>query len=300
MSSTNSFNLYYIKDKDIILSDFLSRQMIDKSNPHEIIPISFDMKAMLKDRYYNIGNESRCLGQTHSQAKIIGIKLPEVHGVDKGINPDIKPERQVLKSKNSANKPKLGQERECFRREMKAQAQVQLQVQIKDENQTREQTLTKQREGLQMPLNKQTTVRYIEQEPKNDIIPKHINKTTVTEMKIPIYPDPLMNPPPRLPDVKMQDDRKINLDLDLEINKDFEENSLYQEGIISEIYQRPDRSQLLQPSELADLVNTNNIVQKYLPKQTDIDKILKIIQRKVLKGTHLPVTIKEIEVGYLK
>ena len=30
-----------------------------------------------------------------------------------------------------------------------------------------------------------------------------------------------------------------------------------------------------------------------------MDKILKIIQRKVLKGTHLPVTIKEIQVGYL-
>ena len=36
-----------------------------------------------------------------------------------------------------------------------------------------------------------------------------------------------------------------------------------------------------------------------MPKQTAIDKILKIIQRKVLKGTHLPVTIKEIQVGYL-
>ena len=36
-----------------------------------------------------------------------------------------------------------------------------------------------------------------------------------------------------------------------------------------------------------------------MPKQTDIDKILKVIQRKVLKGTHLPVTIKEILAGYL-
>ena len=121
----------------------------------------------------------------------------------------------------------------------------------------------------------------------------------MTEIQIPIYPDPLMKPPPRPPDMKTQDDRKINLDLDLEINKDFEENSLYQEGIMSEIYIRPDKSQLLEPPELADLVNTNNIVQKYLPKQTDIDKILKGIQRKVLKGTHLPVTIKEIQVGYL-
>ena len=50
---------------------------------------------------------------------------------------------------------------------------------------------------------------------------------------------------------------------------------------------------------MADLINTNNLIQKYLPKQTDIDKILKIIDRKVLKGMHLPVTIKEMQVGYL-
>ena len=85
----------------------------------------------------------------------------------------------------------------------------------------------------------------------------------------------------------------------MDINKDFEENSPYQEGIILETYQRPDKSQLLEPPELADLINTNNLVQKYLPKQTDVDKIFKIIQRKLMKGTHLPVTIKEIQAGYL-
>ena len=106
--SAYSFNLYYMKGKDIILSDILSRQIIDKSNPHELLPISFDMKAMLKDGYYSIGNESRYLVQTHSQAKDSGIKLPEVHSVDKCINPNIKPERQILKSQNLANKDKVG------------------------------------------------------------------------------------------------------------------------------------------------------------------------------------------------
>ena len=96
-----------------------------------------------------------------------------------------------------------------------------------------------------------------------------------------------------------QDDRQADLELDLEINKDFEENSPYQEEIILEIYQRPDKLQIVDPPELIDLVNTEWIVQKYLPKQTDIDKILKVIQRKVLKGTHLPLTIKEIQAGYL-
>ena len=37
-----------------------------------------------------------------------------------------------------------------------------------------------------------------------------------------------------------------------------------------------------------------------MPKQADIDKILKVIQRKVLKGTHLLVDIKEIQAGYLQ
>ena len=36
-----------------------------------------------------------------------------------------------------------------------------------------------------------------------------------------------------------------------------------------------------------------------MPKQTDIDKILEVIQSKVLKGTHLPVEVKEIQVGCL-
>ena len=36
-----------------------------------------------------------------------------------------------------------------------------------------------------------------------------------------------------------------------------------------------------------------------MPKQTDIDKILEVIRKKVLKGTHLPLTIKEIQAGYL-
>ena len=62
--SAYSFNLYYMKGKDMILSDFLSRQEIDKSDPHEIIPISFDMKAILNEKYYKIEEEGKYLVQT--------------------------------------------------------------------------------------------------------------------------------------------------------------------------------------------------------------------------------------------
>ena len=52
--SSYSFNLYYIKGKDMILSDFLSRHDVYDSNLHEIIPISFNLRTVLQDKYHNI------------------------------------------------------------------------------------------------------------------------------------------------------------------------------------------------------------------------------------------------------
>ena len=52
--SLHSFILYYMKGKDMILSDFLSKQMNSDSYPHEIIPISFNMYKSLHKTYYSI------------------------------------------------------------------------------------------------------------------------------------------------------------------------------------------------------------------------------------------------------
>ena len=117
---------------------------------------------------------------------------------------------------------------------------------------------------------------------------------------VPSYPEPYYRPPPRPPDETIIKDSQNNLqNFDPDRRVEFEENSPHQEGIISEIYERPDASLIQDPPELQDLVDTTQLIQKFLPKQADIDKILDIIRRKVLKGTHLPLTIKEIQAGYL-
>ena len=67
---------------------------------------------------------------------------------------------------------------------------------------------------------------------------------------------------------------------------------------MSETFQRLDKKVFQEQKELGDLISKGNLIHKYLPKQTDIDKILEVIQRKVLKDTHLLVEIKEIRVGY--
>ena len=85
------------------------------------------------------------------------------------------------------------------------------------------------------------------------------------------------------------DDRKVKENINSDINFDFEENSPFREGVISKTFQRPDKSFFQEPKELGNLINKGNLVHKYLPKQKEIDKILEIIQRKELKGTHLPI-----------
>ena len=109
---------------------------------------------------------------------------------------------------------------------------------------------------------------------------------------LPFYLDLTYRPPPKLVRIPMSESPE-NMDISPELNTDFEENSPFQEGVISEIYQRPDKSFFQEPQEFEGLGNTGRKVQKFLPKQADKDKILKIIQRKGLKGTYLPVTIKE-------
>ena len=241
----------------MILRDFLSRQRTDYSNPHEIIPISFNMQAILRDRYYNIRQKekNRYLIQIWSQSKISGIKLPEVN---KGIEPRVKPEKQILKpiklgtESNPQSKLRLGQGRAGLRRKMKIPVQIQSQIQTSGGDQVKEQTLPKQKEVVQPPLTKLSTDRSIGHMPETDIIPHHTIRTKINTRQVPFYPDPLIKPPLRLPVTKTQDNRRMTLDVDFDINKDFEENSPYQEGIISKTYQRPDKSQFLEPPELAD------------------------------------------------
>ena len=92
--SSYSCNLYYMKGKDMILSDFLSRQTHDNSNPCDIIPISFNMHNKLHERYYKTETKERYLVQMQLQTKSSGVILPEVHGAMKILDMNLLPENQ--------------------------------------------------------------------------------------------------------------------------------------------------------------------------------------------------------------
>ena len=108
--------------------------------------------------------------------------------------------------------------------------------------------------------------------------------------------DRLINNNPFMPDVPLhldlllkapkqqtikQNAQEINPNAN--INIDFEENSPFQEGVMLETFQRLDKSFFQNPKELGGLISREKLVHRFLPKQTDIDKILEVIQRNSTK-----------------
>ena len=334
--SPYSFILYYIKGKDMVLSDFLSRQKTDDSNPHEIIPISFTLKSLVNNHFYQINstnkiNESetnKYLIQTRSQAKSSGIKVPEIHGANKGINPHIKLGRQrplptppthgILPTTlaqpgdkglptHPIPKPRIGQGRAGLKTKIRTNQSTPLPKQMLAQP---IQTLAP-KEVLSLPQPTGQSQENMQPQHHMPIpLTKHqpVDPTCIMQPIGPkiqhrpshTYHNQNARPPSRPPDVTNSiDSQKDLLENDLHRKLDIEENSPFQEGIISETYKRPDKSYVQEPHNLKYLIDTTKLIQKFLSKQMDIDKILEIIKRKVLKGTHLPLTIKEIQAGYL-
>ena len=199
---------------------------------------------------------NKYLVQTRSQTKSSGVNVPEVHGIVKGLNPHVKPERQksvvtLLPDKRSPivtkppiPKPRFGQGRAGIRRKGKAILPTPTPIQTPTPIPT-----PAPRAGKSLPepvLQSQETLQLQHHIPA----PLPINQPTPTcitqpigpkieHRPIPPYPDPFLRAPPRPPDVTdLKDSRKDLLDLDMDRNIDFEENSPYQEGIISEMYER--------------------------------------------------------------
>ena len=208
-----------------------------------------------------------------------GAKLLEVHGVQKELDPNLRPEKQHAISKQGIFKrPWMGQGRARSRRRKADPI-----------NQAVNQTLDVT-QGIQGGT-KIVTRKTNSAQGTNSTHDRLINNNNPFMPDVPLHLDPLLKTP------KQQNTHEISHNPN--INLDFKENVPFQEGVMSKTFQRPDKSFFQSPKDLGDLINKENLIYKFLPKQTDIDKSSEVIQRKVLKGTHLPVEVKEIQAGYL-
>ena len=80
----------------MILCDFLSRIEVDDGDPLDLVPITYNVLALLCEAYKHISDNY--LVVTSSQRAKAGLPAPpSVHGVTKGVNLNLKPETQALR-----------------------------------------------------------------------------------------------------------------------------------------------------------------------------------------------------------
>ena len=170
------------------------------------------MKLLLQDKYYNISeNEEKYMVQTRSQTKANGVQLPEVHGSRKRLDPHKIPEKQPqpITGLDVERKPRIGQGRAGVRRKAPP------------------------------PLNPRqgtsTSKPIIISNGIGPKMPKSMMEILRSEM-LPPYLEPQTRPPPKPPD-------NLSKKQEVESSKiEIEENSPFQESIISEVYERPNKS----------------------------------------------------------
>ena len=147
------------------------------------------MHNILHIKYYKVGKTERYLVQTRSQTRFSGIKLLEVHGVSKNLDPNIQPEKQNIRSLKgneiSQDKPWIGQERTGMRRRRPPpinQAITQLSKKIPEVS------------GIEMGITNQADFTTPVQSISNSYADVTHRRPMIKD--IPFYPDPAYRPPP--------------------------------------------------------------------------------------------------------
>ena len=89
-------------------------------------------------------------------------------------------------------------------------------------------------------------------------------------LDVPFHPGPTYRSPP-IPIISIvprsqkssQSSSSVE-NINPDFNLDFKENSPFQEGVISEMFQRLDKTFFQDQKELSDIINMGNLVQKFL------------------------------------
>ena len=192
----------------------------------------------------------------------------------KNLDPNVKPEKQhAISKQGSAERPHTGQGRAGIRRKrtdpinqsIKQPSDLSQKIPKRTEIETGKTTL----------MHSGHLTHSI-----NNMKGKTTNNNPLIQ-DVPFHSGPVYRPQPKTikHDTSIQGLQSLPgiEDINPKINFDFKGNSPFQEDVILETFQRLDKSFFQHPKELGDLINKGNLVKKFLPKQTDIDKILKVI-----------------------
>ena len=290
--SAYSFNLYYVKGRDMILADYLSRHRNKDLNSSELIPISFCclnvFRSLLETEHglevYNIG--------TRSSTKASGEKPPEVHGADKPLDPNLKPEHLDLSYlvlwglKHLQNPPQK----------------------YKHKKRSPRKSVT-----ISEDPPEEIPITSYEKDPLQDLGDTHTHTPQVVKKPVsrsfsPVKPITQMSPRRVLSSIPERDDEKEN---DIETLRRKYRKALDptpiegidvgdSEEVLDPQIRIPDQSDFEIPPPLQDIVDPSKITHKFLPKQGKIDRLINQINKKVLRDTKLNMNLRDLRAAYLQ
>ena len=291
--SAYSFNLYYVKGRDMILADYLSRHRNKDLDTSELIPISFCcmnvFRSLLETEHglevYNIG--------TRSSTKASGEIPPEVHGAEKSLDPNLKPEHQsksklpsIVGTKSPTKSPtKIQTPKRSPRNSVTISKEPPEEIPITsyetDPLQDLGDTLSDTPQVVTMPVSRllpptspitqMTPKRVLSSIPEGDEERENKIETLRRKYRKALNPTPIER-------VDVGDSEEV-LDPQIRI---------------------PDQSdfELLPP--LQDIVDPSKITHKFLPKQGEVDRLINQINKKVLRDTKLSMNLRDLRAAYLQ
>ena len=184
----------------------------------------------------NASSDSKYLVQMCSQAKTSTTKLPEVHGIEKSLNPNLRPEKQhTIPKQGKSKRLQMGQGRAGSKRRKPVSISQAINQPSKASQEIPGRT--------NIVTGKTSSINNT-----NSVSDRLINN-------IPLMPDVPFHPDPLLRNLKQHTIKQNIHKIHPKINFDFEENSPFQESIMSEMFQRPDQSFFQNPTELEELIN---------------------------------------------
>ena len=330
--SAYSFNLYYVKGRDMILSDYLSRHRQKDLDPSELIPISFcclkTYRSIIDNR---IGEEIFCI-KTRASAKASGETVGEVHGADKPLDPNYKPEHQS-KSKLPSVTGKLSPEKVIRKpisqtpsrhtpkrlatpKSVRIQSEVVSDVAIPDSNSTPKRTPIMVHGGARpkTPIMVKTPLAPCTRPPLTPpnthlqtppYVPRKILSSTPSEIG-----EKNMNIHDKIikeAEEKMSGFDKKMQELEEQNRKIFHPPPI--EGIdiggadgleiLDPEIRIPTEEDFVLPPPLESLLDKAKMAYRFLPKQGDIDRLIAKINKKVLRDTNLCVDLRDLKAAYL-
>ena len=276
----------------MILCDFLCRVAADGGDPMDLVPVAFNGMSIMHERYNHM-DEYKIM--TRMQRVAAGMLAPpRVHGANKAVNPKLKPEKHAVTSTGqlALPTPTIAAQREKvrFSPQNPILTPPGLDPSALDNKTSTLDTRKRLQKGtISTPIYNQDLTQ---KSRISDPVPKTLALTSRENMPSgPLGPMPLINAP-------SQELIKLGEDLDPAPEIDPNLEVPIQEAQIEAMFRAPEPGDFVLPPALSEHTKGKPMVAQNLPKQFEIDKLLKQLNRKILTQTRYPSSLKDLEAAY--